>query len=92
MASQTCVSRNLLASTPADATEDPLSLSQLLGVVSQHISLPLEARWLGHHPLNLGAWDLRGDHRREHVLQATDDVSLDDLSCDIGDKGLLLDL
>lgn len=87
-----CFSRNSLASTPADTTEDPLSLSQLLGVVSQHVSLPLDARWLGNHSLNIGAWDIPRHHGRKHVVQTTDDVSLDDLSCDIGDEGLLLDL
>lgn len=92
MASLLCLSRITSASTPADTTEDSLSLSQLLGVVSQHFSLPLDTRWLGHHSLDLGAWDFRGDHGREHVLQATDDVSFDDLSCDIGDEVLLLDL
>lgn len=76
----------------ANTTEDFLALSQLLGLVSQEVSLALQNRRLGDHALDLGVRDVEGYHGREDVVQAANDMALDDLSGDIGDESLLLDL
>lgn len=82
----------MMRSSSADTTEDLFALSQLLGLVSQEFSLPLRYWHLSNHALDLGVRDVEGDHGREDVVQTADDVSLDDLSGDVGDESLLLDL
>lgn len=75
-----------------DTTENLLAFSQLLGLVSPGVPLPLLKRGLSDHALNLGVWNVKNGHGREHVMQTADDVSLDDLGRYIGDESFLLDL
>lgn len=87
-----CFDRPLRCSTLANTTENFLALSQLLGLVSQEVPLALQNRRLSDHALDLGVRDVEGDHGREDIVQAANDMSLDDLSGDVGDESLLLDL
>lgn len=81
-----------MRSTLTDTAEDLLALSQLLGLVSPVVPLPLRDWGLSNHALNLRVRNVENCHGREDVVQTADDMSLNDLSGYVGDEGFLLDL
>lgn len=72
--------------------EDLLSLLKLADAITQEDALALCGRRFGHDALDLGVGHGDDHHRREDVVETTDDVALNDLGHDIGDERLLLDL
>ena len=66
-----------------------MSLIQLFDPILQEIPLPLSRRRLGGNGLRFHIGHLADGDRRKDLLQAANDVTLDDLSRDVGYKGLL---
>jgi hypothetical protein len=66
-----------------------MSIPQLLDSLLQKLSLSLRAQGFRSNSLDLNIRHSVHDHRREDILQATNDVAFDDLGSDVGDEGLL---
>lgn len=61
-----------------------LSILNFLDAVSKKHSLPLSSRGLRHNALDLGVGHVDKYRRREDVVKTTNDVTLNNLGCDVG--------
>lgn len=73
-----------------DASENSLSILELLDTVLEEGSLPSCVGRLRHQAFQLVICHVECDQRREDALQIPNHMAFNDLSNHIGDEGLLL--
>lgn len=69
-----------------------MALLKLPDAISQEDTLPLCGQRLRNYALDSTVGHVDNHHRREDIMEATNNVALNDLGHDIGDKCLLLNL